>query len=253
MQRIVACRIASYGAFQHRAWDHLPTLGVRHVEAPVPPRGEAGELRERLRRHGLEAASLQGKVELASPDAVSQADVCFEACAALDVPRLFLSVKRGGMDPETAYDRLRRLGDAAAHHGVTVVLETHPDLLTNGDLARQTMQAVDHPHVRLNFDTANVYYYNRGVTARGELAKCIDYVAAVHLKDTGGGYRAWDFPALGAGVVDFPAVVAMLDARGFSGPYTMELEGQEGVEYTEASRLAMVSESVAHLRRIGLM
>ena len=54
-----------------------------------------------------------------------------------------------------------------------------------------------------------------------ELAKVLDYVAGVHLKDSGGGYKAHDFPTLGQGVVDFAAVFAQLNARGFTGPFTL--------------------------------
>jgi sugar phosphate isomerase/epimerase len=143
------------------------------------------------------------------------------------------------------------MGDVAAGLGVTIVIETHPPLLTNGDLGRQTMEAINHPHVRINFDTANIYFYNENMTAVSELAKVIDYVASVHLKDTPGGYQEWNFPVLGTGVVDFPEIFKMLDDRGFAGPFTMELEGTQGVDFDEAGQLRYIADSVAYLRRIG--
>lgn len=112
------------------------------------------------------------------------------------------------------------------------------------------MEAIKHPAVRVNFDTANVYFYNQNVTAVGELGKVIDYVASVHLKDTTGGYEDWTFPTLGTGVVDFAEVFRMLNARGFAGPFTMELEGTKGVELDEAGQLKYIADSVAYLRRI---
>ena len=161
------------------------------------------------------------------------------------------SCSASGADRAAFFERLRAIGDAAAGLGVTVALETHPDLATNGAVAAETMAAVDHPHVRVNFDTANVYYYNRDVTAEGELAKVIDHVASVHLKDTTGGYETWDFPVLGTGVVDFPKVLAMLADRRFAGPLTMELEGTEGVKLDESGQLRYVEDSAAYLRSIG--
>jgi len=115
------------------------------------------------------------------------------------------------------------------------------------------MKAVNHPNVRINFDTANIYFYNRNRTAVGELAKVIDYVASVHLKDTPGGFEEWTFPVLGTGVVDFPAVFKMLGSRGFVGPYTMELEGTQGVQRNEAEQLAYIADSAAYLRTIGVL
>ena len=44
-------------------------------------------------------------------------------------------------------------------------METHPDLITNGQVARQTMTSINHPGVRVNFDTANVYGRHLGVGA----------------------------------------------------------------------------------------
>src|SRR4030043_435614 len=110
-------------------------------------------------------------------------------------------------------------------------------------VCRPTMQAVDHPNVRINYDTANVSFYNRGVTAVGELGKLIDYVATVHLKDSTGKFEEWVFPTLGTGVADFPEVFRMLNARGFAGPCTMELEGTKGVDFDEAGQLKYIADS----------
>lgn len=87
----------------------------------------------------------------------------------------------------------------------------------------------------------------------GELLKVIDHVAAIHLKDTNGNFKDHDFPALGKGVVDFPAVFKALDAKGFAGPYTMELEGAAMANFTEQQYLDHVAESAAYLRSIGAM
>src|SRR5207302_1865217 len=111
----------------------------------------------------------------------------------------------------------------------------HPDLAHNGEVALGTMRAIDHPNVRINYDTGNVYYYNEGVDGVAELRKILEYVGAVHLKDTSGGYRAWNFPALGQGVVNFPEIFRLLNGRGFYGPFTMELEGIQGETLDEAA------------------
>lgn len=251
MSNIVACRIASYGDYQDRAWTHLPELGILFVEIPVPAPGEMEAVKQRLKQSGLVASSLQARCDVTSADAVEVMRPQLDACAELEAKVCFLSAKAGDCDRNLVYERLRRIGDEAARRGVTVALETHPDLAMNGDQALATMRAVDHPHVRINFDTANVYFYNQNVTAVGELQKILDYVASVHLKDTTGGYQEWNFPALGTGVVDFPEIFGMLNYRGFRGPFTMELEGTKGVVRSEAEQLAYVAESVAYLKRIA--
>jgi inosose dehydratase len=144
------------------------------------------------------------------------------------------------------------MGDAAGAHGVTLAVETHPNVAHNATVALETMAAVDHPNVRLNFDTGNVYFYNHGVDAVQEAQRAARYIAAVHLKDTNGGYRTWNFPALGEGVVDFAGVFRVLGTEGFTGPYTMELEGVEGETLDAEGAKARVANSVAHLQRLGL-
>ena len=104
-----------------------------------------------------------------------------------------LASTRGEAGRNVVYDRLRAIGENAAPFGIKVCLETHPDMAHNGDIALETMKAVDHPNIRINFDTGNVYYYNHDVTAIKEVQKIIEYVGAVHLKDTNGGYRTWNF------------------------------------------------------------
>jgi L-ribulose-5-phosphate 3-epimerase len=251
MGNLIACRLASYGAFEERAWTHLPEIGIRHVELPAPEPSEQKAVKQRLLEHGLEASSVQARCDIGKPDAVDVMWPQLQACFELEAKICFLSVKAGDTDRTVVWDRLRAIGDAAAQLGVIVALETHPDLVTNGQIGRATMEAINHAHVRINFDTANVYFYNEGATATGELARILDYVASVHLKDTTGGYQEWNFPALGTGVVDFPEVFRMLNARGLTGPFTMELEGSKGVERNEAEQLQYVADSVEYLRRIG--
>jgi L-ribulose-5-phosphate 3-epimerase len=253
MASIVSCRLQSYGKHIDLAWGHLPTLGIRHVEMPIPAFGEVVDTRKRLESHGLSVASFQGSCPIADPGVVSLLAAQCEVCKAFGSHRLFVSVKAGDLDKEIVYDRLRAAGDEAARSDVFIMLETHPDLVTNGDVGARTMAGVNHPNVRINFDTANIYYYNQATDAVSELRKILPFVEGVHLKDTDGGYQKFHFPALGTGVVDFPAVIRLMTDRGYDGPFTMELEGTSGVEKTAEEQVAYVAESAGYLRKIGLL
>ncbi len=250
---LIACRTASYAPFESLAHEHLARVGVRHVEIPVPAPERIDATRAALERHGLAASSLHGECDAARADIGEQVAAQMPAFAALGARLMFVSAQAGRTPLETVYDRLRQAGDVAGRHGVTIVVETHPDLATNGAIARQTMEAVRHPHVRVNFDTANVYYYNHDVDAVEELRRVVEFVAAVHLKDTDGGFQSWHFPALGRGVVDFPAIFAVLDEAGFDGPCTLEIEGLKGEARTEQMVCERIAESVEYLRRLGRM
>jgi sugar phosphate isomerase/epimerase len=97
------------------------------------------------------------------------------------------------------------------------------------------------------------YYYNRDITATGELEKVIDYVAAVHLKDTNGEFQTWNFPALGEGVVDFSAIFDRLYKRNYTGPFTFELEGIKGEDLSQEDTHNRIEQSLSYLREKELV
>ena len=253
MANTIACNLASYGKFRVGAYAHLRDLGLCNVELPLPPEEDANEVLRELDRYGLVPTTFTMHGGLDDADVLERWDTSLERVAGLGVDRVFTSFEVGELGREEAYRRLREIGVRAEAHGILVCLETHPDLGENGAVARQTMEAVEHPNIRVNFDTANIYYYNQGVSVGQELAKTLDYVEAVHLKDTNGGYKTWHFPALGEGVVDFAEVFARLSARGYEGPYTFELEGIEGEELDEVGIYRRVEDSLEYLRSLGLV
>jgi inosose dehydratase len=155
----------------------------------------------------------------------------------------------------TVVDHLRRIGDTAGELGMTVALETHKGPTQNAEAMLTLMDEVQHPSVRLNFDTGNIGYYNAGVNPADELEKVKHLVRNVHVKDSRGGFEDWYFPAVGdGGAVDFTRIREILDGVGFLGPYTIEIEGiadepEPGLE----GRHERVARSVAHLRRCGYL
>jgi L-ribulose-5-phosphate 3-epimerase len=247
----LAIRIANYGKYQDDAWTHLPSLGMHYVFLGTPAADQAAALERRLADHHLRPLVLRGDTDLGRPSSVDELAAQLAVCEKLGVKYLFLSPKHTGVDKLVACERLRRAGDAARKHGVTIVLETHPDLGANAAAHRETMRRIDHPNVRVNFDTGNITYYNKGTDAVAELKKIIDYVATVELKDHNGRYMDWTFPVLGRGVVDFPAVLKVLEERHFRGPITIEVEGVHGVEMDEAQTKRYISESIKYIQSLG--
>ena len=253
MGNIIACNLGSYRQFSAGAYTHLAEIGLTNVEIGVPSAESVNEVQSNLKAHGLTATSLLGRCDIQSETVVSDFQPTLEIADKMGVKIIFASVHAGDTDRDAVYDRLRAIGENAAPSGIKVCLETHPDLIHNGDIALETMQAVNHPNICVNFDTGNVHYYNHNVTAVGEVQKVVPHVGAVHLKDTNGGYRTWHFPALGEGVVDFKAVFQTLNDAGFYGPFTMELEGIEGENLDEAGVQARVADSLQHLKDIGVL
>ena len=248
---LIACRVASYGKYESGAYEHLASLGVRHVEIPVPPSPMIDRTLDELEAAGLTASTMHGECNVTRADVEQQILVQMPAFRSLGCNVMFVSVKAEETPLDMAYKRLWKAGNVAAEHGVTIVLETHPDLATNAEVMLATVRGADHPNIRINFDTANLYFYNEQIDCVEELRKITPFVAAVHLKDTDGGYRNWHFPALGEGIVDFKGVFEQLGNAGFAGPYTLEIEGIEGEEQTEELVKGRIAKSVEYLRGLG--
>lgn len=247
----LACRFASYGKYEEAAWTHLPSIGVHYVFLSVPAPDQADATMKRLKEHGLTPLVIRGNTDLSKESCVDELAAQLATCEKMGVKYLFLSAKRNGADKEIVFDRLRRAGNVAKTHGVTIALETHPDLCTNGDVQLETMKAVNHLNVRVNFDTGNITFYNKNTDAVAELKKIVDYVATVEVKDHTGEFEAWNFPVLGQGKVNFPAVLQVLRDHGYTGPVTLEFEGVKGAELTEEQTKKAIADSVSYIRSVG--
>jgi sugar phosphate isomerase/epimerase len=252
LANVLACRFANYQAHEAAAWTNLPALGFTHVFMAVPAPDQAEAVRQRLARHGLTAVVLRGDADLSQPAGGERLAEQVATCERLGVRYLFLSVKRREVPKETIYERLRQGGEVAARHRVTIALETHPDLCTNAELQRETMRRVNHPNVRINFDTGNIHFYNRGTDAPTELRQIVEFVATVEVKDHNGEFESWHFPALGRGIVKFPEVLAILREHRYAGPITLEIEGVKDVPRNLQQIQQDLADSVAYLGTLGL-
>jgi inosose dehydratase len=275
--RVVSCFTNCFGAQGVRAAvERVGGTGINHLElalrghnfgglvipesAVITEKATDAEARDfvaLMERHGVRASGCNiGGANILTPDGLELTR------ARLRFARKWFGVPvcvSGAGQPATEAERrvmvesLRSLGDTAAELGVTISLETHKGPTQNADAMLALMGAVDHPQVRLNFDTGNIGYYNPGADPVAELDRVKHLVRSVHLKDNRGRPEDWYFPAVGdGGAVDFRRVRETLDAVGFAGPYTIEIEGIQGEpEPGLDGRVERVARSVRHLKECG--
>jgi inosose dehydratase len=277
MQRILSCFTNCYGAAGvWKAVELIGAAGIDHLELALRGHNFGGlvipesavltektddamaqAFCEHLARHNVKLSGCNvGSADLRTGEGVDLIERRIHFAA-----RWFevATVISGAGQPESAAERrivvagLRQIGDVAGGLGITIALETHKGPTQNAAAMLNLMGAVDHPHVRLNFDTANILYYNAGVDVAEELEKVKDLVRNVHVKDSRGRFEDWYFPAVGdGGSVDFTRLRQILDGVGFRGPYTIEIEGIGGEpEPGLEERQERIARSVRHLRACG--
>jgi len=117
------------------------------------------------------------------------------------------------------------------------------------------MHQIDHPMVRLSFDTAALPYYNQGMNVEVALAKVCHLVRHVRLRDSGGEFGSDWFPALGyGGAVDFVRVWQLMSVCGFFGPYAILVEhGSHAGVRDVADCVDGVRKSLRTLRDCGFL
>ncbi len=194
---------------------------------------ELGHVKDLLEQHGQKAVSLAGHSDLASEAGIAEFRKALNIARKLGIG--YVTTSTGGHDAsshgtldeqrEAFMGRIRPLCDEAAGMGITICLETHGGIVATGALAAELIQLIDKPNIGINYDPANsIFYGNANPTEDIKLAA--PYVKHVHAKDSIGGYQVWNFPAAGTGEIDFPAIFAALDAAGFDGPVSAEIEFQ---------------------------
>jgi inosose dehydratase len=279
MRRLISCFSNCYGAAGVRAAAlRIGQAGIHHLELALRGHDFGGLVipEEAVVTERADDATAQAFVDLLASVGVGVSgcnvgggDMRTTEGVELTKRRIRFARKWFGVDivvsgagqPTTPEERrtivshLRCVGQTAGELGVTVALETHKGPTQNAAAMLALMEDVDHPNVRLNFDTGNIAYYNRGVDPVAELSQVVSLVRNVHLKDNRGGFEDWYFPAIGdGGAVDFVRVREALDAVGFAGPYTIEIEGIGGEpEPGLQARQERITRSVEHLRSCGYL
>ena len=152
MNNIIACNLGSYLQFRAGAYAHLAEIGLMNVEVGVPSAESVDALQSELDAHGLTATSFLGKCDVQSETVVADfPDDPWILRPQMGVKIIFASVHAGDADRNAVYNRLRAIGENAASAGIKICLETHPDMVHNGDIALETMKAVNHPNICVNF------------------------------------------------------------------------------------------------------
>jgi sugar phosphate isomerase/epimerase len=239
----------------------IAAAGFKHVELTAVPGwtehvsldDDPADVRRRLEGHGLTAVSLSGHSDLTTPDGLEHGIRAVRWAADYGVPIMNTAVggHQSADENESAFlANIGELADVAEEAGVVVALEIHGDIMASSKETLPLLEKVGRDSVKVNYDTANVEYYS-GDTAVEDLPKITGQLAHVHLKDTTGGRGNWNFPACGAGTVDFARVLSILRDAGYDGPLSVEIEftGEPWPPLEEVDRAMRAS--YEHLSSLG--
>ena len=216
------------------ALDGIARAGFKGVELSSVPGwtehlsldDDPATVRRKLESRGLIATSLSAHSDLTTRDGIEHGikAVAWAADFGLPVVNTAVGGHQSADENESAFlSNVGALAEAAKVAGVVIALEIHGDIMASSELAIPLVEKIGSEWIRVNYDTGNVEYYS-GRKAVDDLPAIVSYLAQVHLKDTLGGKGNWNFPACGAGTVDFARVLEILRDGGYEGPMSVEIE-----------------------------
>ena len=216
------------------------------------------DLRALLARDGfrVEALDVFGAFHCARAGEIIRRRIDFAAALGAETIVLGCGHQADEETRQVLYALLREVGDYARPKGIRIALEIHGGIMLNAAEALRTLAEVGRENLGINFDTANILYYNPEADGAAELAACAPHVFHVHLKDIVRGATREEhvLTRLGKGEVDFRRAFDILHAADFYGPFALEVETFHGTR----SRSAPISEyqedllaSLEYLRSLG--
>lgn len=265
--RLTACTNTYHSYSLEEALDGIARAGFTSVELTSVPGwtehvrrdaddAEIERVKELLAQNGLTAVSFAGHSDLVSDEGVAEFRKALNIARKLGVTKVTTSTgghadtSGGSLDDQRRafLERIRPLADEAAQDGIEICLETHGGLLATGQISKALIAEIGKPNIGINYDPGNVIHYG-DVRPENDLPGAVDKVSHMHVKDQIGGVGVWNFPTVGTGEVDFPALFKTLDEAGFDGPCSVEIEFQGEPWPTLADVDKAMADSYAYVRR----
>jgi L-ribulose-5-phosphate 3-epimerase len=150
-------------------------------------------------------------------------------------------------DEKRFYKDMTELGEYAQSKDVIICFELHGDWCNTGKKTAEVVERINNSHVRINYDTGNAIFYGN-VRPEEDIKYAIPYMSFLHVKDSGGLYKDYNFPVLGEGTVDFDTIFKLLED--YAGPLSLELE-LDGKEHPIEEVNAGVKKCHDFLKRYG--
>jgi L-ribulose-5-phosphate 3-epimerase len=269
MKRIIAANSNCYHGFSiEEAIDGIQTAGFHYIELtatkgwtehvfPTMSFNYLNSVKDRLDSAGLRPFSLSGHTNLMDEARIGDFIANMRLANFFGCDYIVSSIGEAHLKDnavasnEEVARHIQQLVPYLEDNDLMLVLENHGEHST-GAIIKNIIELVGSSRVMLNYDTANVIFY-ADTNPLQDIPGCIDQIATMHIKDKSGGTREWNFPALGKGSVDFPAIFSMLDRAGNACPLSIEIEFTQAGPKDLAEVNQALLDSAAYLKKLGMV
>ena len=138
-------------------------------------------------------------------------------------------------------ERVRKAAARAAARGITLTLENEPSCNTaTGAEAARTLQAVQSPNLKLNWDPGNAAFRGEMAFPDGFEKIPKERIGHMHCKDVArNADGTFEWAAMGRGLIDYVGQFRALMQAGYSGAMSLETHWRGAGSEEESSRQSM--------------
>ena len=186
----------------------------------------AEKLKKKLKRYNLRLSGIyyyQGQENLFIDSSGLKIFKIIDGCCLLSSKFLITDMdfinneKKWGL----FYKNIGGVLEYAAIKGIIICFDIHGQWCCNGKNAAYIINKVGHPNLKINYCTGNAIYWGNS-KPEDDIDYALPFLGRVHLKDSTGRPRDYDFPALGEGIINFENILFKL--KDFKGPVSIEVE-----------------------------
>ena len=237
MGRVISVSTAAFdGHGLPCALETLARLGVTHVE-PAYIQGymdfteddfddaHAAALGKRMGGLGIGCVAVSAHIDAGAEEAVAQLSRRLRFAAAIGAS--FVITNTTTRDRRAAFHRhVTAVLPLAESLGVALAFENpghgSDTLIGRASDAAAVLGRFGSPWVTLNYDAGNVFTFSaEQVAPQRDVGEALPWARHMHLKDVEASEYGWRFTAIGAGSIDYPALLSRLSAT--SVPLALEL------------------------------
>lgn len=192
-------------------------ITVKEMDAYILKR-----VKDELERLNLQICSYSGHVDLTQELGIK--DFLKKMEFAKDLGADIINTNAGPKERiNEFYKNMKVVIKKAEELNMKVCLESHGDIIGSAQDSLEVIKNINHPLIRLNYDTGNVYFYSRGkVKPHEDIINGLDYIECIHLKDIKSSGRKVDYCSIGDGDIKFDKIFEVLKSYDRDIPITIE-------------------------------
>ncbi|MGQ9474232.1 MAG: sugar phosphate isomerase/epimerase family protein [Candidatus Caldatribacteriaceae bacterium] len=219
---------------------------TNHFDLEEYSQEDLEDLQKTLHFLGLQILSLSAHSDLASWEGVLYLQKAIHFAHSIGAKVVNTGTVENEKDQEVFLRHINILAQDAEKAGIKIGLEIHGDFFKNGRVAMEVIRDIRSQFIGINYDTGNAIFYG-DTRPEEDITFCFPWIVHMHLKDKRGGYKVWDFPALGEGEIDFRRVLGSLPLEKRSIPLSVEIEFDGKFDHPKEFVDQAVQESFAYL------